>query len=78
MMDGVAVEAPRCLGRIAMMDGVAVEAPRVVPPRRCALESDVRAGRVDTPRPALRVLSSRFDSLWARSRAKRGTDKLTH
>ena len=39
MMDGVAVEAPRCLGRIEMMDGVAVEAPRQVPSsaRRCDL-----------------------------------------
>ena len=27
-MDGVAVEAPRCLGRIARMDGVVAEAPR--------------------------------------------------
>ena len=54
---------PRCLGRIAMMDGVAVEAPRG---RRCALESDVLAGRVDAPRPALRVLSSQrcYLDLW--------------
>ena len=35
----------------------------VVPPRRGALESDVLVGRVDAPRPALRVLSSQLCSL---------------